>query len=304
MAKLDPWTEYHEIVRLFGAYRLGEMVLNIGYALNFMDVAMPTHGGDALAFGRKSIDHPQRRFEDSMHYFWTWYLYPPDSAEVRESVHRLNRIHGAVARRLPGAFAHNEDYVQGMCLLAVAPHRLQRRAGLPGFDERLRIAFHLWARDICAQLTAEGDIPVVDFPADFAAMAEFADEYDARHWPRTDNGHEVSEAFIRQFCDRWFPGRLRPVGRTIMLSVIPENIRRVMRLEEPHPLGEFAVRAGLRAYFSALRLLPDPRTPIQRRRIGRKDSPALRELKMTGGLSPRRPVRSRPAVDTVHEKSA
>ncbi|QBS39547.1 oxygenase MpaB family protein [Nocardia sp. CS682] len=304
MAKLDPHTEYHEIVRLFGQYRLGEMFLNIGYALNFMDVTMPPHGGDALAFGRKSIDRPQRRFEDSMYFFWTWYLYPPDSAEVRESVRRLNRIHAGVARRLPGAFAHNEDYVQGMCLLAVVPHRLQRYIGLPGFDERLRIAFHLWARDICAQLTSEGDVPVVDFPADFESLADFADDYDARDWERTDNGHQVSEAFIRQFCDRWFPGRWQPIGRAIMLSVVPVNVRRVMQLDDPHPLGELAVKIGLRSYFLVQRLLPDPRTPIQRRRIGRKDSPTLRKLKTTGGLSITRTNRTPPAADKDREMSA
>ncbi|WP_440086351.1 hypothetical protein [Streptosporangium sp. LJ11] len=293
--RLDPETDYHEIVRLTAVFRLNEFLLNIGYVVNFMDVTMPTHGGDALIFGGKVVHQPQRRFEDSAYFLWTWYLYPPDSEPVKRSMDLLNRIHGAVAKGIPGAFAHNEDYVQGLCLLAVLPHRLQQLCGLPGYPERVQVAYHNWARALSEHVTVEGGAAVRDFPEDFYQMVNFADEYDARQWPRTRNGHTASDAFIRQFCERWFPRPLRGVGRTLMLTVIPENMRRVQQLEDPHPLGQLLVKLGMRAMFTLQGLMPDPRTPVYRRKVGRSDSPSMRQLKETGEL-PSGPPRRRPTA--------
>lgn len=297
LAGLDPETEYHEFVRLFAEYRLNEFLLNIGYTLSFMDVTMPPRGAEALATGRGSLDHPQHRFEGSLYFFWSWYLYRSDSDQVKKSVRRLNGIHAGAAKAVPGNFSHNEDYVQGMCLLALVFHRLQLLVGLPGFPENMRIALHNWTRDISRRLTSEGGVPVKDFPADFEAMAAFADAYSSHDWKPTDEGHEVSEAFIRQFCDRWFPDSLKPIGRTVLLTAMPENLRRVMRLEDPHPVSAFLVRAGLRVMFAMQRLLPDPRTPIYRRKIGKRDSPALKRLKQTNGESAE-PARA--AASTSH----
>lgn len=284
LAELDPHTQYHEIVRLFGEYRLNEFLLNIGYTLSFMDVSMPPHGAKGLVDGgRASLDHPQERFEGSLYFFWSWYLYPSDSDQVKRSMRRLNGIHAGAAKTAPGSFTQNADYVQGMSLLALVFHRLQRLAGLPGFPAHLRIALHNWTRDLSALLTAENDVPVTDFPADFDAMAALADSYDEHPWRRTDNGHAVSEAFIQQFCDRWFPAPLKPMARTVVLTMIPENVRHVMQLDDPHPIGAALVRTGLRVMFTVQGWLPDPRTPIYRRRIGKRDSPALKRLKETGG---------------------
>ncbi|MEV0587106.1 hypothetical protein [Nonomuraea sp. NPDC050310] len=297
--RLDPATQYHEMVRLIALYRLNEFLLNVGYVVNFMDVTMPRHGGEALIFGGKVVHRPQRRFEDSAYFLWTWYLHPPGSEPVKRSMDLLNRIHEAVAKGVPGAFAHNEDYVQGMCLLAVLPHRLQQLVGLPGYSERLKTAYHRWARALCEHVTSEGGVPVQGFPAGFDEMVDFADEYDARHWPRTGKGHEASEAFVRQFAERWFPRPLRGLGRTFILTVIPPNMRRVQQLEDPHPLGELLVKLGLRAVFTLQRLLPDPLVPLHRRRPGRLDSPTLRVLKREGRLPDRPPRRSARRADAV-----
>lgn len=290
---LDPNTQYHEIVRLLAAYRFNEFLLNIGYVINFMDVTMPPRGGEALAFGGKALHNPQGRFEDSMYFFWTWYLWPPDSEPVKRSMDLLNRIHGHFAKQLPGNFGHNEDYVQGMCLLAVLTHRFQLLVGLPGLPERVQVANHNWVRGLAAQLTAENDVPVTDFPDDFYAMVTFADEYDSRQWPRSWDGHRVSDAFVRQFCDRWFAWPFKGLGRTVLLTLIPENMRRVQQLEDPHPLGEILVKLGLRAMFTLQRILPDPRTPIYLRRIRKRDSPTMRWLKETRGRAPMKPPRAK-----------
>ncbi|MGI5282695.1 hypothetical protein ACQEVF_05125 [Nonomuraea polychroma] len=301
IARLDPETQHHEIVRLIALFRLNEFLLNIGYVVNFMDVTMPRHGGDALIFGGKVVHRPQQRFEDSAYFLWTWYLCPPDSEPVKRSMELLNRIHGAAAKGLPGAFSHNEDYVQGLCLLAVLPHRLQQLCGLPGYPEHLRVAYFNWARALSEHVAIEGGAPVKDFPADFYEMVDFADEYDSRQWPRTRNGHTASEAFVQQFCERWFPRPFRGVGRTLMLTVIPENMRRVQQLEDPHPLGEVLVKLGMRAMFTLQRLLPDPLVPIHRRKPGRLDSPTLRRLKESGGRLPDRPPRRRASTSRQNQ---
>jgi len=268
MALLDPETEYEKILSLLAQYQLNDFILNISYTINFMDVIIAPVGSDTLMHTRKVTEHKQKRFDDSLDFFWVWYIAGPSSTLVKESVERLNKMHAAIGRQLPGNFSGNDDFVQPLCLMAAFSHRMRLQLGLPGLPEYLQIAFHNWLRDFSQLFTTETESGRIEnFPKDFDGLLAFADEFESREYPTTENGRRASQALIQQFCERWFPRPLWGLGRTIILTFTPASVRRVHALGDPHPLLRWLVERGMKNLMLAQeRLLPDPQQSLLERK--------------------------------------
>jgi len=63
---------------------------------------------------------------------------------------------------------------------------------------------------------------VTDFPEDFAGMLRYLADYEAVDYEYSPEGTQVCDALIDQFCAKWFPGPLRPLGRTMILALLDE----------------------------------------------------------------------------------
>ena len=280
IAGSDPHTDYERIVALTATYYQPDFVWNVIYSTAVMTFTITPWGSNTLTItgGKKVgegkvLTQHQKRADDTLQHFWQWFEQGPSSPEVRRSVEFVNRLHMAYAKQLPGHFAHNDEFVHALCWMGAQNHRFRLWLGVPGYTENQKIAAHRFCLEMAALFRSEKGA-LVDFPEDFAAMLAMLEEYESRPWPAVAEGNMVAEAIIAQFCDRWFPRRLRFVGRQLLLAVTRDRVREIQGLERPRPGVRPAVRLALKAVTVAQeRILPDPRrsTPERARRKSRLD---------------------------------
>ncbi|MER6079299.1 DUF2236 domain-containing protein [Streptomyces sp. NPDC001833] len=264
MRELDPETEYEQIIRLMGDYQLNATVLDLVVSASTIHNIIHPRGSETLAHTGKVVHRRDRRAEDGYEFFWTWFANGPSSDVVKESVARLNRIHLGIARRLPGNFSHNEDFVFTLCQLGVFNQRLRNLLGLPGMPDHVKIAFHHWLRDMSALFVGEHG-PVTGFPEDFDGMLAYVEDYESQPYEHSENGLIVSEGIVQGFVERNFPKPLWPFGRAMILTVVPERIRRLHRLPDPDRRLATVARLLLRTRMRLQELLPDPRHAASQR---------------------------------------
>lgn len=239
----------------------------------------------------KSSGTKQKRADDTLWHFWRWFEYGPSDARTRASVDKVNKLHAAIGAKMPGNFAHNDDFVYTICWIATDMHRLRLRVGLPGYTRNQQIACHrMWREMATLFVTEVGD--VTDFPADFDGMIQYLADYEAVDYAYSPEGAQICDALIDQFCDKWFRGPLRPLDRTMVLALLDEPAHQVHRLPYVHPLAQRTVELGLKATFLLKdKVLPDPRlsTPEKKRRkLARKTGyRALRHESTAPGLKAR-----------------
>jgi hypothetical protein len=62
-------------------------------------------------------------------------------------VEKINQLHASVAKKYPGNFSQNGDYIYTLAFSAIFMHRLRLRMGLSGIPEKVQIASHiLWGK--------------------------------------------------------------------------------------------------------------------------------------------------------------
>ncbi|MDT7748448.1 MAG: hypothetical protein QOD96_2110 [Pseudonocardiales bacterium] len=268
--RLDPEVDYERIWKLSTTYWVDDFQMNVLYTVGFPHFILPPHGGETVgrAGGGKIIKTKQQRADDTLWHFWRWFEYGPSDARTRASVDKVNKIHAAIGRKMPGNFAHNDDFVYTICWIAADMHRLRLRVGLPGYTHNQKISCHRMWQDMATLFVTElGD--VTDFPEDFAGMLRYLADYEAVDYEYSPEGTQVCDALFDQFCAKWFPGPLRPLGRTMILALLDEPAHRVHRLPHVRPATRRAVELGLKLTFLLKeKVLPDPKlsTPERKRR--------------------------------------
>ncbi|HEX3612269.1 MAG TPA: hypothetical protein VHU88_11330 [Sporichthyaceae bacterium] len=270
--RLDPDVDYERIWALSSTYWVDEFMMSFLYSVSFPNFMLPANGGRTVGRGGTGpvITDPDRRQLETVHHFWTWFAHGPSSEHTHASVEQVNEMHRGISRRYPGDFGDPEDFVYTLCYLGAGYHRIRQLAGLPGYTNRQRIAAH---RHWCAMAelfwTETG--PVAGFPADFAAMLTFLDEWESRHQDWTPDGAACTRAVIEQFAARWFPRPLHFLGRAMLCSFYGEAVLRVHRLRPPDRRVVALMRTGMRGYVLAKeKLLPDPRTSTPDRHRSKK----------------------------------
>ena len=103
LQRLDPETDYAQIMSMVAQYQMDEFTLNFLVTLLNSYVVKLAHMAETQVFTNKAIRRPNQRMQDALSFFWTWYANGPNAPETIESVNRLNRIHAGVARPRMGA---------------------------------------------------------------------------------------------------------------------------------------------------------------------------------------------------------
>lgn len=271
--RLDPETDYERIWALSTTYYVNDFMMNFLYTVGFPHFILPPHGGQTV--GRRNtgplITQPQKRERDTVHHFWTWFEHGPSSEHTRASVGQVNRLHAGIAKKYPGNYAHNDDFVYTLCWIAAYMHNLRVQIGLPGYTRNQQIAAHRHWREMATLFWTEiGE--VTDFPEDFAGMLEYMADYEAVDHPWTREGADCTRAVVDQFADRWFPRGFHFAGRALIHSFFDEPVRRVHRTPVPSRGTVKVMEFGLKAVLVLQeRILPDPKlsTPERARRRGR-----------------------------------
>jgi hypothetical protein len=269
--RLDPEVDYEQIWKLSTCYYVDDFMMNFLYTTGFPHFILPPRGGETVSRGGsgKIINEQDKRERDTVGHFWTWFEMGPCHVETRKSLERVNRIHAAIWKRMPGNFSNIDDFVYTMCWIGADMHRLRMRIGLPGFTGNQQIASHRFWYEISTMFVSEVGPVHQEFPADFNGMLEYMANYEAVEWEYSPEGGLTCEALMQQFANRWFPPGFRWAGRSMILSLLDEPARRVHRLPTPHPLVVKLNELGMKAVLLAKeQLLPDPKitTPERHRR--------------------------------------
>lgn len=277
MESLDPEVDYERIWQLMTCYYFNDFHMNFLYTVQFPYYIITPEGAEAVSRGGsgKLINQQDKREHDTAVQFWKWFEYGPSHPITQESVKKVNGIHAAIAKKLPGRFARTDDFTFTMCMLGADLHRLRLRVGLPGFTDYEKTSSHHYWQAMSRLFRAENDTPIIDFPDDFAGMLAYLDEYEARDWPHTREGEIATKALIDQFANRWFPRGLRFVGRTLILSMFNDTPHRVHHLPYPNPVARKAMELGFAAsVFLQEKILPDPHVSTPERHRSKEAVPS------------------------------
>ena len=260
LESLDPEVDYAEIWRLTVTYYVDDLFMNIIYTTGIQNFTQPPAGTILLVNNGKgpTLKGPQERAFDTLVHFWKWFEYGPDDPGVQGSVERVNRIHNAMARVLPGAFpARDFIYTAGWTCCDV--HRLFLSLGLPGFSDIQKAGAHRYWQKMMSHFKDEDGRPV-DFPESFDATVAFLEEYERHPWPKVPTGKILAKALTDQFAAAWFPPGFRWLGQQLILSLQKPATRALMDMGDPNPILRPILRGGVAALvFAKINLLPDPK---------------------------------------------
>lgn len=254
--KLDPEVDFDEIYRLVAYYEFPFEFVQ-GTSIAFMrDYGVPTISDLLDRTGRFEHDG-QKRYDDTVLIGYEVAVEGVESTRARESVRRLNQIHGHY-----GIPNHEFRYVLATTL--VGPKRFIDAYGWRTLHPHEVIAM--------TKLTIRlGELMgIKDLPETYAEFERLHDEYEAEHFAYDPANTRVAEASIR-IVTNWYPVPLRPVVRRITLAVLDAPLLAALGIERQPRWLEAAVRAALRVRGRVIRYLP-PR---------RADNPYLHDASRT-----------------------
>ncbi|KAF9773506.1 hypothetical protein IL306_008657 [Fusarium sp. DS 682] len=259
---LDPETDYEIMWRLMACYRSSDFMNNMIYALTFPNFIITTHGCETVwrSDGGKVIKRGAQRVEDTENYNMTWWHYGPSDKRCRDAVDHINNLHASLARRYPGNFSFNEDFVYVTTFSAVLMHRLRLRLGLSGFTEKEKIAAHHFWRDMTPLfITGDGN-PVHGYPEDFEGCLQFCEDYENETREFDPRMQHIGLAIMNQFAFRYFPPALRWFGVSIVKALSLPTTLKAMRIEPVNPVFQWFIVFMVGTLMSfAETFLPDPR---------------------------------------------
>lgn len=257
LARMDPETQYEEMISIFAQYSLDKFGLQYIITCGTIHNIQKTSGAETLSYTNKIVRRPNRRNEDGLGFFWTWFACGPSHPATRASIVRLNDMHMKIAKALPGNFSDNDEFVYTLCMIGILQDRIMEKLGLPGMPPFLKIAMHHELRDICAQFHSENGA-VHSFPADFEGMKAFADQFDARDFgPGTEVHRSVANAMIHDFATRFFPEPLHAFGRNMVIFALKDQIIERYGLGALSPEEREATAQQMRAVFEEKLSAPD-----------------------------------------------
>jgi hypothetical protein len=260
---LDPATDYAAIWRLTSSYGLNDFALNLVYAHLFPHFYLPSHGSRPLwdDGGGKVVERAAQRVEDTIRNNLLWWFHGPGHPKTRQSVANINKLHAYHARRHPGDFAHQDDYVFTLAFSAASLHRFNLKVGLPGYTDKQKLAAHRFWQRMAELFTDSRGGAIMDFPPDWDSLIAFVEDFESRAWPSSESGAMVTAAILDQFAYRWFPAPLRGLGRAMAASTMHPNCWKTHKVAVPGPAAR---RVLLRATGLMIRLgqlaAPDPET--------------------------------------------
>lgn len=261
IARLDPEKDYARIVSLIANYKMNEMVMNLNYGVGFMSNVMPKGGTDVVRGTGKAEKRPQSRYYNTTDPFWTWFFYGPNHSKTRKTIEHVNRYHGALYEKYPDSFREHDDWMIAAAMFTIGADRMRAAVGAPPQHPHVQVAFHHFWRDILNQITTmDGTVP---YPDTYQKVWDFAKDFESRPFPPTPDGEILFNAFVGQLQQRCFPKKSVRWTRNLMLTFIPETVRKRHGLTPPDKLAVWFNKKVWRLMFFALdHLKPDNAVPM------------------------------------------
>ncbi|KAF4849798.1 hypothetical protein CGCSCA4_v004233 [Colletotrichum siamense] len=271
--KLDPDTEYDQIIKTAIFFMANSFAFSAGYASTFIHLVQTPAGAAAVHHTAKAYRRGHQRYFETQDYFLDWMWYGSGSDVSRKRLESVNRIHASVWKNVPGAYSHPWEGEMAIIGAAYFETYLRKLVGARRMEPHPNVqrAWPEWGERVCAQLRTE---PLdgsrsfgVNFPRTWEEVEGFYLWFQRIPMERyTDDetrrkAHDASEAFIRQFSVMWFPRRLQWFGRQVVLTVIPAPIREHNEIGHPNPITETLIKFAIKVYLDMKDALPDPVRP-------------------------------------------
>ncbi len=270
--RLDPQRDAGRICELAFSTRYPQQRFpyHLYYTLFFVRATAPPASSRAMdRDGQGLIYKPDNeRANNTTADIFAWMHHGPGSEIGSASLARVKRIHDSLAPRwgMP-----NHVLLYTLVCDTLSPDRFAKLIGGPRFSRHEREAQVAFWREVGEHLGIGG------VPETWHEMVRHAEEYEAsEHFVFSPQGRRAAKRFIDEFCERWFPTRLRWLGRMLVLSLVEPRTLEVHGFRAPpRPIVWLARRAlGLGVHVT-YRLMPDPPDGFSPGEMFREGHPAL-----------------------------
>jgi hypothetical protein len=246
IAGLDPERDAARIVHLLACYEFPwDMTRSLEIAL-LRTFSVPAVSALLDRTGEFRT-RAQQRYDDTDLLVSELLEWGYDSERGRRALRRINQQHGRFA-------IANEEFLYVLSTFVYEPIRWNRRFGWRVMSETERLAlFHFWR----AVGTRMG---IRDIPDQYGTFEKFNQRYERMNIRYADSNHRVGNAVLDMFCS-WFPTVLQPLVRTIIISLLDDDVIDAFGFEKPARLVRIAVEHALRFRAALLIALPKRRRP-------------------------------------------
>ena len=249
--RLDPVADHRRIVYLDTCFefpwdttRSLELALFRTFAVPSVAAVLDSSGEFARA--------AQKRYDDTDLILSTIVEAGYDSDEGKRAIRRMNRIHGRFE-------ISNEDFLYVLSSFVFEPIRWNARFGWRPLIEAERLAtFEFW-REVGRRMAIKG------IPESYAELERYNEEYERRHFRRTEQSERVGRATRDMFLD-WFPWLPKRLGARAIYALMDDRVLDAFGFSQPPRLVRAGVQNALRTRARVVALLPSRRRPRLRTR--------------------------------------
>ena len=266
IAKLDPYEDYAEIIRIATIYRANGPFFDFIYSITFPNFITGNHGSEGIfREGKgKAVRHMERRMDQTTQHILVWCEYGPDHPNTLRSIESLNAVHKFWSKHYPNGFNVDEDYTYTICYEATLFHRLVQRAGGEGISEKEQIASFEFYRRIAKHFKNVTTGDPIEFPMQsFEDCMDFALAYESKRRPKNDHVELIDKFLISSFARRHFPPMLQPIARSLVLTLMPKGTLRNLGLSRPSAPMQMLCRTGFRGFlWMGENVISDPKVSM------------------------------------------
>ncbi|MEX1210890.1 MAG: oxygenase MpaB family protein [Candidatus Nanopelagicales bacterium] len=245
---LDPEHDWFEIYAIAVGYEFPwDNARATEFAL-FRTFAVPEIG-ELLSRTGAFTDQTQKRYDDTAIIIDGAGLFIGGESEDRTPIQRLNQMHGSYD--IP-----NDQMLYVLTSFVVPARRWIDRYGYRAMSPaEVDSSVRYWQR--MGQLMG-----IRDIPADYAGCADYFDTYERERFAYSPGGRAVADATLDLFTG-WYPAPLRPLIRTIAISLMDPHLRQALRYDAPPELLSRSVDAALALRKRIVGLLPSRRDLVR-----------------------------------------
>ena len=242
--QLDPVADHSRIVYLDTCFefpwdttRSLELALFRTFAVPSVAAVLDSTG----EFGRAA----QKRYDDTDLILSTIVEAGYDSDEGKRAIRQMNTIHGRFE-------ISNEDFLYVLSSFVFEPIRWNARFGWRPLIEAEKLAtFEFW-RKVGRRMA------IKDIPESYAELQRYNEDYERRHFRRTEQAERVGQATRDMFL-AWSPGLPKRFGARAIYALMDEPLLDAFGFPRPPRPLRSSVEAALRARGRFVALLPPRR---------------------------------------------
>ena len=255
--RLDP---VHDRLRVTQILAMHEFPWDLQQALSFAlfrTYAIPSIGRLLFDTGEFTTD-TQRRHDDTVLILEGIIEHGPDSDVGRQSVRRMNQMHGSYD-------ISNDDMRYVLATFVVMPVRWVDEYGyrkLRGHEVTATVEYY---RRVGALMG------IKDLPDDFAGFSRLLDTYEAEHFTPDRKTRAVADATL-ELLTSFYPKALAPAVDAFARSLMDDHLLAAFGYRKPSAPVRWASRSALRLRGRLIARLPARRRPTYARDLARVTS--------------------------------